>query len=218
LKRYSGLAGFSVRPFSRLALTGDFTITNGEKTYYRTGLMDSNNYRLLGRLTLPKNFFFNASYLYFTNDNPDPGVNYHYKSQAITGSLQWMPNGGKNMSVLADYTYSEIKSDIDFLNPATLTPIPSPYRDYANTGTLLTNLRLPFSKTYSGLLSFGGSFVTTHGTRATNYFQPQGRVQLPVTPKLEFFSEWRYYGMHQELYGYEGFRSHTYTGGIRLLL
>jgi hypothetical protein len=74
------------------------------------------------------------------------------------------------------------------------------------------------SKTYSGRLTFGGSFVTTDGTRATNYYQPQGRLHLPVTPKLEFFSEWRYYGMSQAVYTFEGFRAHTFTGGVRLLM
>lgn len=218
LKRKAALAGFLIRPVQRLSLTGDIEITDGEKTYYRTGLLDTRRYRFQGRVTLPKNFFFNANYSYFENKNPNAGINYDYSSQAAAASLQWMPQGGKNISVIADYQRSLIKSDINYLYPLGLFDVRSYYQDYAHTGTLMADLRLPFSKGYSGRLTFGGSFVTTGGTRPADYYQPQGRLHLPVTPKLEFFSEWRYYGMSQAIYHYEGFRAHTFTGGVRLLM
>lgn len=218
LKRKAALAGFLVRPVQRLSLSGDFEITDGEKTYYRTGLMDMHRYRFQGRLTLPLNLFFQANYNYFSNKNPNAGSHYDYRSQAANTSLQWMPQGGKNVSVVADYQRSFIKSDIDYLYPLGLFAVRSYYQDNAHTGTLMADLRLPISKSYSGRLSFGGSFVTTDGTRSTNYYQPQGRLQLPVTPKLEFFSEWRYYGLSQTVYQFEGFRAHTFTGGVRFLL
>jgi hypothetical protein len=82
----------------------------------------------------------------------------------------------------------------------------------------MADVKLPVTKSYAGRLTFGGSFVKTDGTRPTSYYQPQGRLQLPVTPKLEFFSEWRYYGMSQTVYTFEGFRAHTFTGGVRLLM
>ena len=218
LERGSWLGGFLVRPVQRLSLTGDMEFTDGKKTYYRTGLMDTKRYRFQGRVSLPSNMFFNANYSYFDNKNPNAGVNYDYQAQAITGSLQWMPNGGKNISVVADYQRSFIKSNINYLYPLGLFPVQSRYQDNAHTGTLLADVRLPLAKNYSGRLTFGGSFVNTDGTRSTNYYQPQGRLQLPVTPKLEFFSEWRYYGMSQAVYTFEGFRAHTFTGGVRLLM
>ncbi len=218
LKRKAALAGFMLRPVQRLSLTGDIEITDGEKTYYRTGLLDTRRYRFQGRVTLPLGLFFNANYSYFENKNPNAGINYDYQSQAATASLQWMPQGGKNVSVIADYQRSYIKSDINYLYPLGLFDVRSYYQDYAHTGTLMADVRLPLSKTYSGRLTFGGSFVTTDGTRATNYYQPMGRLHLPVTPKLEFFSEWRYYGMSQTVYTFEGFRAHTFMGGVRLLM
>lgn len=218
LERRTGLAGFSVRPVQRLSLTGDFEFTDGVKTYYRTGLMDTNNVRLQGRLSLPAGFFLNANFNYFKNENPEAGIQYDYKAQAVAASLQWLPGSGKNASVVAEYQRSVIRSDINFLYPLGLFPVASNYRDYAHTGTLLVDLRLPFSKAYSGRLSFGGSFITTSGVRPTDYYEPQGRLLLPVTPKLQFFSEWRYYGLSETVYMFEGFRTHMYMGGVRLLL
>ncbi|MBI4890702.1 MAG: hypothetical protein HY821_08755 [Acidobacteria bacterium] len=218
LKRKGWVAGFNARPIQRLSLTGDLEFMDGEKTYYRTGLYDTRRTRFQGRLTLPKELYFNATYAFFDNKNPNAGVNYLSSSQAINGSLQWLPKGGKNLSVIADYQRSFIKSDIDYLYPLGLFPVHSHYQDNAHTGTLLADLRLPIAKNYSGRLTFGGSFVTTDGTRSMHYYQPQGRLHLPVTQRLEFFSEWRYYGMSQAVYTVEGFRAHTFTGGVRLLM
>jgi hypothetical protein len=218
LERYVGLAGFTAHPMSKWTITADFELADGVKTYYRTGLMDSKQYRLQNRFTLPKSFFLSVNYSRLNNSNPDQGVNFEFHSQAASGSLQWMPNGGKNITVVADYTRSAIRSDIDYLYPLGLFPLRSLYVDNAHTASLMTDLKLPMSKSYSGRLTFGGSFVTTSGSRPSSYYQPQGRLQLPVTPKLEFFSEWKYYGLSQTFYSYEGFRAHTFAGGIRFHL
>lgn len=218
LKRNVALAGFQARPVKPLTLNADIEIGNGVKTYYRTGLMDTQRYRLQARLSLPKNLQFGAIYSRFENENPAKDINYQFLSQVASANLQWMPGGGKNLTVIADYTYSSIRSDINYLYPLGLFPLQSLYQDYANTGTLMADMRLPMAKGYAGKLSFGGSFVTTHGTRPANYYQPQGRLQLPITRRLEFFSEWRYYGLTQANFTYEGFRSHNFMGGFRFVL
>ncbi|WP_321474869.1 hypothetical protein [uncultured Paludibaculum sp.] len=218
LQRHVGLFGFKARPVTRLTLTGDFELANGVKTYYRSGLLDTKRINLQGRVTLPKSLFFNLLYSRFDNKNPAQDINLDATSQSTSANLQWMPNDGKRISLIADYTRSTIQSDFNYLYPLGLFPVQSLYRDNAHSGTLMADLRLPLAKNYSGHLSFGGSFVTTTGTRPSNYYQPQGRIQLPVTPKLEFFSEWKYYGLHQPNYYYEGFRSHMFTGGVRFVM
>jgi hypothetical protein len=218
LKRHVALAGVQARPVKAVTLNADVEIGDGVKTYYRTGLMDTQRYRLQGRVSLPKNLIFGAIYSRFDNENPAEGVNYDFTSQAASANLQWLPGGGKNITIVADYTYSSIRSDISYLYPLGLFPLQSLYRDNANTGTLMADVRLPLTKAYTGKLSFGGSFVTTAGTRPSEYYQPLGRLQLPLTPKLEFFSEWRYYGLTQANYTYEGFRSHNFMGGFRFVL
>lgn len=218
LQRHVGLFGFRAQPVTRLTLTGDFELANGVKTYYRSGLLDTKRINLQGRVTLPKSLYFNLIYSRFDNQNPAPDIDLNAKSQSASANLQWMPNDGKHITIVADYTRSTIRSDFNYLYPLGLFPVLSLYRDNAHSGTLMADLKLPFGKKYTGRLSFGGSFVTTSGTRPSNYYQPQGRLQLPLTPKLEFFSEWKYYGLHQPYYYYEGFRSNMFTGGLRFVL
>ncbi|MGB9610060.1 MAG: hypothetical protein ACPL7M_03735 [Bryobacteraceae bacterium] len=218
MERQGGVFGFVLRPLQRVSLNGDMEFIDGIKTYYRTGLYDHTRLRFQTRFQLPKNLFFNANYNRLTNENPNPDVRYWYEAEAISGSLQWLPGGGKNVAVIAEYQRSKVRSDINFLYPLGLFPVASNYRDYAHTGTMLVDLRLPLAPRYSGRLSAGGSFVTTSGVRPTDYYQPQGRLVLPVTGKMEFFSEYRYFGLSQTIYVFEGFRTHMYMGGVRLLM
>ena len=218
MERQGGVFGFVLRPVQRVSLNGDMEFIDGIKTYYRTGLYDHTRLRFQTRFQLPKNLFFNANYNRLTNENPNPDVRYWYEAEAISGSLQWLPGAGKNVAIIAEYQRSKIRSDINYLYPLGLFPVASNYRDYAHTGTMLIDLRLPLAPRYSGRLSAGGSFVTTSGVRPTDYYQPQGRLVLPVTEKMEFFSEYRYFGLSQTIYVFEGFRTHMYMGGVRLLM
>ena len=229
LERHVELVGFQARPIKPLTLNADVEIGNGVKTYYRTGLMDTRKYRILGRVTLPKNLLFSTIYSRFENKNPAATVQLgsvsqtlpnqlDFRSQAASANLQWLPGGGKKFTIIADYTRSSIRSDVSYLYPLGLFPLESLYRDNAHTGTLMADVRIPVTKSYAGKLTFGGSFVTTEGTRPSRYYQPLGRLQLPLTPKLEFFAEWRYYGLTQANYTYEGFRSHNFMGGFRFVL
>ncbi len=218
MERQGGVFGFVLRPVQRVTLTGDLEFIDGIKTYYRTGLYDHTRLRFQTRFQLPKNIFFNANYNRLTNENPNPDVRYWYEADAISGSLQWLPGGGKNVAIIAEYQRSKVWSDIDFLYPLGLFPVASNYRDYAHTGTMLIDLRLPLARNYRGRITAGGSFVTTSGVRPTDYYQPQGRLVLPVTPKMEFFSEYRYFGLSQTIHVFEGFRTHMYMGGVRLLM
>lgn len=218
LKRHVGLAGFQARPVKQVTVNADVEIANGVKTYYRTGLMDSRRYRVQSRVSLPKSLLFGVIYSRFENNNPSDTVKLDFTSQAASANLQWLPGSGKNISVIADYTRSTMHSDVSYLYPLGLFPLQSLYRDNAHTGTLMADLRLPINKSLAGRLSFGGSFVTTEGSRPSRYYQPVGRLRLPMTPKLEFFSEWRYYGLTQANFIYEGFRSNQFMGGFRFVM
>ncbi len=218
MERQGGVFGFVMRPVKRVSLMGDLEFIDGIKTYYRTGLYDHTRLRFQTRFELPKNLFFNVNYNRLTNENPNPDVKFWYEADAITGSFQWLPGGGRNASIIAEYQRSKVRSDIDFLYPLGLFPVASNYRDYAHTGTMMVDLRLPLARRYSGRISAGGSFTTTSGVRPTDYYQPQGRLVLPVTPKMEFFSEYRYFGLSQTIQVFEGFRTHMYMGGVRLLM
>jgi hypothetical protein len=63
--------------------------------------------------------------------------------------------------------------------------------------------------------SGGGSFLLSNGTRATNYYQPVGKLSVPISKNLAWKTEWRYYGFGEAFYLYESFRTHLITTGVR---
>jgi hypothetical protein len=216
MKRHVVLAGAQARPMQRLTLNLDIESADGVKTYYRVGLMDSMKIRAAGRVTLPGSLFLNLLHHRFTNENPNEGVNYDFESISTSASLQWMPKGGKNLSILADYSRSAIRSDIGYLVPFPFAQARSLYRDNAHTGTLMADVTLPGKAGVK--FTAGGSFVNTAGSRPSRYYQPIGRVLVPLHSKVMLYSEWRWYGLNQPYFAYEGFRSHLITTGLRILM
>jgi hypothetical protein len=67
-------------------------------------------------------------------------------------------------------------------------------------------------------LTFGGSFFKSTGNRPTDFFQPLGRMLFPVHRSLDVYAEWRWYGMSQPIYLFEGFRTHQFVTGLRFKL
>ena len=68
----------------------------------------------------------------------------------------------------------------------------------------------------AGKLSGGGSLFVSTGTRPTSYYQPFGRLSVPLRKYLQWNTEWRWYGFGETAYMYEAFRAHTFLTGLRL--
>jgi hypothetical protein len=218
LKRYVGLAGLQFRPTQKLTLNADYEQSNGVKTFYRTGLQDYLKLRALARITLPWNLYLNLSENYLNNKNPDPSSQATFRSDVESASLQWMPAGSKRVSLIADYTHSEIRSDISYLVLFPYSTDLSLYVDNANTGSLMAEFTLPGKGAAVPKISFGGSFVTTAGSRPSKYYQPLAKLLIPITPHVHLYAEWQWYELNQSFYLYEGFRAHTILSGVRFLM
>ncbi|MCC7154242.1 MAG: hypothetical protein IT161_06685 [Bryobacterales bacterium] len=218
MERNVGLAGLQVRPFSGLTWNLDYERGDGKQTYYRTGLMTYYKFRTQVRYQFLNDFHINALYSVFNNENPSAGSGYKYQAQQGSLSLQWMPQKFKALTLLSDYTWSSIHSDITYLIPSTMEPVASLYRDNAHALTALADLTLAPKFGLSPRLSLGGSLVRTSGSRPTQYYQPVGKVIVPVHRKAQFYSEWRWYGLSQPFYLYEGFRDHQIVVGLRFIL
>ena len=218
LKRYVGSAGGTYRAGQKFTLTADLDASNGIDTYFRTSLQDYQRFRSIARYQVLPSLLFTASYNLLNNSNPAPAVNYDFESSQEGASVFWTPKGGNRVSVLAEYTHSSIRSDISFLDPTYLAPAQSVYRDYAHTGTAVVNLtpfKLPAA---SPTITFGGSFFTSTGSRPTSYYQPLGRFLIPVHRNVSWYAEWRWYGLSQDYFIYEGFRTHQFITGLRVSL
>jgi hypothetical protein len=90
------------------------------------------------------------------------------------------------------------------------------YRDNAHTANSMIEFNLPNINGATPKISFGGSLFVSSGTRPTNYYQPLGRLSFPVRKHVQWYAEWRYYGLSEPIYLYEGFRTHLYITGLRL--
>ncbi len=150
------------------------------------------------------------------NDNPLAGTNYKYSSYQESLSLYWAPRSSKIFDFQGSYSRSDLHSNIGFLDPGTLSPQISSYRDDAHTGTALVDLTWPHGKRFAPKLSAGGSFFVSSGSRPTSYYQPVAKLWVPLGSHVNWFTEWEYYGYGEAFYLYEGFRTHLVTTGVRI--
>ncbi len=216
LRRHVGLAGAYYRPTSKLSFTTDFEAASGDRTYFRTSLQDYTKMTARARYQVHTALQMSASFSLLDNQNPATTVAYDFRSRTNSLSLYWTPAGGKWISVLGEYSRSTLRSDITYLVPQTLTRTRSFYRDNAHSATSVMDFNLPEMNGAKPKLSVGGSLYLSSGTRPTDYYEPLGRFSLPVHKTVHWFAEWRYYGLAETFYAYEGFRTHLFTTGLRI--
>ena len=216
LRRQVGLAGASFRGTQKLSFNFDFEAASTDKDYFRTSLHDYQRMRARARYQAFGTLSLSANFTLLNNQNPSPGINYDFQSRQNSVSALWTPANGKRVTVLAEYTRSTLRSDINYLAGPFFTTETSFYRDNAHTGTVLVDLAMPAYAGMTPRISLGGSYFVSSGSRPSSYYQPLARVALPLYSHLAWTAEWRYYGFGEVLYLYEGFRAHVFMTGLRL--
>jgi hypothetical protein len=196
----------------------DFEAASADRNYFRTSLQDYQKLRSRARYQIMQSLFLSANFSLLNNLNPSVQNRNEFRSREYSASLYWTPRGGKWISLLGDYTYSTLKSNISYFIPQTMTLTPSLYREAARTATGMLELNLPKYKQASPKLSFGGSLFSSSGSRPTQFYQPIAKVSLPITRKVQWMFEWRWYNMGETFYLYEGFRTHHFVTGLRVAL
>ena len=71
-------------------------------------------------------------------------------------------------------------------------------------------------KGHAPKLTAGGMLFVSAGSRSTRYYQPLGRLSMPISKNIQWNTEWRWYGYSEPTYLYEGFRTHTFMTGFRV--
>ena len=212
LRRNVALGGATWRPFSKLSLNADAEVARSGQAYFRTSLYDYQRLSARVRYQLLSELHLSGDYWWLNNQNPTPNSGWDYNGQRLTAALLWMPKGGKWISFQGDYTRATLRSDINFLVPQSFAREWSRYRDNAHIISTLAEVNLP----HKAKLAAGGSVFLSAGSRPTNFYQPRGRLQVPLHGGFSWISEWRYDGYGEPLYQYEGFRTHLITTGIRV--
>ena len=196
----------------------DFETASADRTYFRTSLQDYQKLRARARYQILESLTLGANFSLLNNLNPSVQNRYEFRSREYSTSLYWTPGGGKWISLLGDYTYSTLRSNISYYIPQTATLTPNLYRETARIATGMLNVNLPQFRQAAPMLSLGGSLFTSSGSRPTQYYQPIAKVSMPVTHKLQWMFEWRWYNLGETFYMYEGFRTHLFVTGLRLAL
>jgi hypothetical protein len=215
IRRNVGLFGLTYR-HGKWSASADTEVASSGGADFRTSLYDYQrvrghiNYQLLATL----NVAFNLSVQ--QNNNPQVAIKSDYLSHLEAFNVQWNPKAKpvKHLTFLGTWEHQSVSSDILYLIPQTLTQANSHYWESGNTFTGLIAAAVPV-KGKSIQFSGGGSFLLSDGTRATNYYQPVGRLSVPVLKNLAWNTEWRYYGFGEAAYLYESFRTHLVTTGLR---
>jgi hypothetical protein len=213
LDRVVALGGFTYRASQKLTVNLDYEGASSDRIYFRTSLNEYQKGRARAKYQFNPSLNVQARFTVLDNQNPDPSIRYDFRSRDNAISLMWTPKGGKFVSLLGEYDRSTLRSNISYLG-LFLSPQVSDYRDNAHSATAALNLALP---QYPGAkLTVGGSMFLSHGTRSTTYYQPLVQLSLPLRKTLYWNTTWQYYGYGEELYYYEGFRTHVFQTGLRV--
>jgi hypothetical protein len=217
LKRNVALAGATVRPWQKLSLNVDYEGARTDREFFRTSLYNYHQVRARARYQPFASLWFQANFRLLDNQNPTPGVRLDMRTRDNSLAAYWTPGGGKRFTIMAEYDRYTMFSSIDYLLLPFYTPAVSVYRDKANIATSTVDIVLPeIVAGHAPKLSAGGSLFISAGSRATRYYQPLGRLSVPIHKNVQWNTEWRWYGYGEQMYLYEGFRTHTFMTGLRV--
>ncbi|HLK50513.1 MAG TPA: hypothetical protein VKT49_20375 [Bryobacteraceae bacterium] len=216
LKRQIGRGGLTFRPWQKLSMTVDYEGSSSDNVYFRTSLNDYNKVRAQVRYQATGSLSLQGNFTVLNNQNPAPSIRYDFQSRDNSVALYWTPNGGKRLSFTGEYDRYTLHSDIAYRNLPFFTSATSSYHENAHIATSSVDVMLPQYGGMTPKLTFGGSLFVSSLSRPTQFYEPMGRLSLPVRKNISLYAEWQWYGMSEPLYLYEGFRTHAFITGIRL--
>jgi hypothetical protein len=216
LNQQVGIAGFTIRPIKKASINAEYEGASTTHAYFRTSLYNYSRLRVRARYQATSSLSFQANFNLLRNRNPAPDIQQDFRSRDNSLSAHWTPNGGKWISVLAEYDRYTLRSSIRYLLPPFLAPGVSAYRDDAHLATSAIEATVPGLKGHGPKITAGGSFTIVNGTRPSRFYEPLARLSIPLLKNVYWNTEWQWYGFNEDQYLYEGFRTHLFQTGLRL--
>ncbi len=216
LRRDVGLAGATFRPMQKLRVNLDYEGGLSDGVYFRTSLNDYQKARARAQYQATASLTLQFNFRLLNTQNPAQSVQYDFQSQDESLAIYWTPNGGKRISFTGEYDHTALRSDVSYHSLPFLNSAVSSYRENAHTATSSIGLALPGYGGMTPRLEAGGSLFISSGSRPTSFYQPLVRLSLPLEKRVSWNTEWRWYGMGEQFYLYEGFRTHAFTTGLRV--
>jgi hypothetical protein len=215
LKRNIALAGASLHPLPKLRVHLEYEGASSDDIYFRNSLNNYNKMRARAQYQAATSLSLTANFTLLDNENPAAGVNYDFRSRNNTLAISWTPNNGKRIAILGEYDRSTLRSNIDYLLPPFLSAAISKYRDNAHTATSQIDVALPGYHGLTPKLTAGGSLFISSGSRPTRFYEPLARLSFPLSHHVALNTEWRWFGMGEQFYLYEGFRTNAFVTSLR---
>jgi hypothetical protein len=216
LSRQVALAGANFHPFTKLSMNAEYEGASTAQAYFTTSLYNYTRIRARARYQARPSLAFQVNFAALENHDPILGSQEDYLSRDNSASVNWTPNGGKYVAVLAEYDRETISSAIDFLLPGFLAPDVSVYAANAHLATSAVQVNVPAVKGVAAKLTLGGSMAIVNGTEATRYYEPLVRLSIPAGKHVYWNTEWRYYGYSDQIYLFQGFQTHLFETGVKL--
>jgi hypothetical protein len=157
-----------------------------------------------------------ANFTVLNNQNPSPTIHYDFQTRDNALAIYWTPNGGKRFTLTGEYDRYTLRSDIGYLDLPFFNSANSTYHENAHIASSSVDVALPAYAGMTPKLTFGGSLFVSSLSRPTQFYEPMGRLTLPLQKHISLYAEWQWYGMSEALYLYEGFRTHAFITGVRL--
>ena len=218
LRRNVGLAGARYQAGLGFVANADAEIGRSSEAFFRTSARDYLRLRGQARMQPLKTISLAGHWTVFDNSNPSPLGRYDWLSRSSGVTATWLPKGGQRFSVWTSYTRATISSDIPYLLPQSFSPARSIYHERSHTFTSLAEFTHKRAR-----IGAGGSAFAATGTRPTRFYEPTGRVVVPLRSRLSAKAEWRYHGYAEPAFffdagparpnqtGLEGFRAHVWV-------
>ncbi len=211
LHRNVGLAGFGFRLPRKADLSLDFEEGQGNCVFTRTDILDYRKVRLRGRYR-PSNFVtLSGSFFLMDHENERPDLGYNFQNRGFTLSASVAPGGGKRFSANFDYSRADLTSDILFIIPQLLKTDRSLYIADSNFGSV----SFDFGIMRDVRFSLGYAVLGATGSRPINYHQPRAGIVVPISRRIAWTTEWRYYGYNDKEFAFQDFHNHLITAGLR---
>ena len=133
LRQNIGIGSVTYRPAQKISVTGEVEGASSSGVYFRTSLYDYQKVRAQVHYQPLQSLSVSADFTLLNNQNPLAGTNYDYSMHQESLSLYWSPRASKIFDIQGAYSRSDLKSNIGYLEPETLTPQLSAYRDDSHT-------------------------------------------------------------------------------------
>lgn len=216
LRRHIGKGGFTYRVAGRLSVSADSEAATSGGVYFRTSLNDYQRVRTRARYQATSALDLSIDLALLNNQNQSALSSYDFRSRMFSASLVWTPGAAKRVQANGSYSRSTLRSDTFYIAPQFFERERSRYRDDCHTVEGRIDLAGPKHAGAPARLAVGGILFRASGSRPTQHYQPLATFHAPITKAVTWVSEWRYHGFGEAAYGFEGFRTHLITTGLRV--